>query len=263
MDTKKVLLTVAGFDPASGAGLSLDLKVFSRYGYYGMAVITSLTVQNSQGVKKIHCPSPRFVWDQYKHLQEDVDFSGIKVGMLGSEDNILTVSKILSDNPEKPRIIDPVFKSSSGSWLLEKKSIQVYMDKIKGKASLLTPNLMEAEWISGLRIQKKEEMLRAAEKIYALTQIPCLIKGGHLEGENVDILFDGKRFNHFRSQKLKKTVHGTGCFLSSAILCFLASGLPLDRAISSATKATREAMKKTIRIGKGQEIFSSIFGDVP
>jgi hydroxymethylpyrimidine/phosphomethylpyrimidine kinase len=256
MGIKKVLLTVAGFDPTSGAGVSLDLKVFSRYGYRGTAVVTSLTVQNTQGVKKIHCPSSRFIWDQYKQLQKDVDFSGIKVGMLGSKDNIQTVGRILSDNPEAPRIIDTVFKSSSGSWLLEKKSIPVYMHKIKGKASLLTPNLMEAEWISGLRIQNKKEMLRAAEKIYALTQIPCLIKGGHLEGENVDILFDGKKFNHFQSQKLKKSVHGTGCFLSSAILCFLASGLPLDRAISSAKKATREAMKKTIRIGKGQEIFS-------
>ena len=256
MDAKKNLLTVAGFDPTSGAGLSLDLRVFSRYGYYGMAIVTSLTVQNTQGLKKIHCPSPRFVWEQYKQLQTDVNFSGIKVGMLGSKDNIQAVIKILSDNPDTPRIIDPVFKSSSGRWLLEKKSIPAYMRKIKGKASLLTPNLMEAEWISGIKIQKEADMLRAAEKIFTLAQISCLIKGGHLEDRNVDILFDGKTVNRYRSQKLKKTVHGTGCYLSSVILCFLVSGLPLEKAISLAKKATQEAMNKTVRIGKGQEVFS-------
>ncbi len=256
MNPKKNLLTVAGFDPTSGAGLSLDLRVFSRYGYYGMAIVTSLTVQNTQGLKKIHCPSPQFVWEQYKQLKKDTNFSGIKVGMLGSKDNIQTVIKILSDNPDTPRIIDPVFKSSSGRWLFGKNSIPAYMRKIKGKASLLTPNLMEAEWISGMRIQQEGDMLGAAEKIYTLTEIPCLIKGGHLEDRNIDILFDGKTVNRYRGQKLKKTVHGTGCYLSSAILCFLVNGLPLEKAISMAKKAAHEAMNKTVKIGKGQEVFS-------
>lgn len=256
MDVNRILLTIAGFDPTSGAGLSLDMRVFSRYGYYGMAVVTSLTVQSTQGVKTIHCPSPRFVWEQYKQLKKDVNFSGLKVGMLGSKDVIKAVGKILSDNPGLPGIIDPVFKSSSGHWLLEKDSIPIYMHKIKGKASLLTPNLREAEWIAGVRIRKEADMLEAAEKIYALTQIPCLIKGGHLEDRNVDILFDGKKINRYRSRKLNKTVHGTGCFLSSAILCFLTTGLPLEKAVSQAESATHEALKKTIRIGKGQEVFS-------
>jgi hydroxymethylpyrimidine/phosphomethylpyrimidine kinase len=256
MAAKKVLLTIAGFDPTSGAGLSLDLKVFSRYGYYGVAVITSLTSQNTRGIKKIHCPSPRFVWDQYERLREDVNFSGIKIGMLGSKANIRQVIKILSDNAEIPRVVDPVFQSSSGNWVLEKDSIPIYMQKLRGNASLLTPNLQEAEWISGLRIHNETEMLAAAEKICALTRIPCLIKGGHLQTENVDILFDGKKCFRYPGQKLKKRVHGTGCFLSSALLCFLARGLSLERAISSAKRATAEAIKRTVRIGEGQEIFS-------
>lgn len=255
MNPKKILLTVAGFDPTSGAGISLDLKVFSEYGCIGMSIVTSLTVQNTQGIKKTHSLSSRFVWEQYEHLKKDVSFSGLKVGMLGTQDNIPAVIKILSDNPDIPRIIDPIFRSSSGHWLLGKKSIPVYVDKIKGKASLLTPNLMEAELISGLKVQKEGGMVEAAEKIYSSTQIPCLIKGGHLKDRIVDILYDGAKIHRYHGQRLKKSVHGTGCFLSSAILCFLVSGHPLERAVSMATKATREALKKTARIGKGQEVF--------
>jgi hydroxymethylpyrimidine/phosphomethylpyrimidine kinase len=256
MDARKNLLTVAGFDPVSGAGLSLDLKVFSRYGYYGMAVVTSLTVQNTMGVRKIHCPPARFVREQYEHLRRDVRFCGIKVGMLGCKENVRNVARILSDNPRVPSVIDPVFESGSGYRLIGKTAIPFYMGQIKGKASILTPNLPEAEWISGLRVRKEDEMLKAAEKIHTLTLIPCLIKGGHLEDRNVDILFDGNEFKRYRGPKLEKTVHGTGCYLSSAILCFLASGMPLEKAVSSARRATRAAIKQTVRIGKGQEVFS-------
>jgi hydroxymethylpyrimidine/phosphomethylpyrimidine kinase len=255
MDSKKILLTVAGFDPTSGAGVSLDLKVFSKYGYYGTAIVTSLTVQNTQGIKKTCCPHPQFLWGQYQHLKKDVCFAGLKLGMLGAPENISAVIKILSDNPDIPRIIDPVFRSSSGHLLLEKKSIPVYMHKIKGKASLLTPNLMEAEAISGLKVRKEADMVEAAERIYASTQIPCLIKGGHLKDRIVDILFDGTKIERYHGHRLKRSVHGSGCFLSSAILCFLANGNPLESAVSLATKATREALEKTIKIGKGQEVF--------
>lgn len=224
-----------------------------------MGILTSLTSQNTQTVKKVHCPPSRFVSDQYSHLRADVEFSGIKIGMIGCEDNIPIIVKILSDDPKKPIVIDPVFKSSAGNWLFDKKSIPAYMAKIRAKASLLTPNLAEAEWISGMKVQNVEQMKTSAEKIYALTSIPCLIKGGHLSDQKVDILFDGKTFSRFKNKKLKRTVHGTGCFLSSAILCYLVSGSPLDQAVSQAIEATRETIKKAVQIGKGQ----LIIGDIP
>ena len=213
-----------------------------------MGILTSLTSQNTQTVKKVHCPTSRFVSDQYRHLSADVKFSGIKVGMIGCAENISVIAKILTDNPKIPIVIDPVFKSSGGKWLYDKKSIPAYMAKIRAKASLLTPNLAEAERISGIKVRNVAEMRTSAEKIYALTSIPCLIKGGHLRDQNVDILFDGKTY-----------VHGTGCFLSSSILCHLANGSPLDQAASLAIKATREAIKKAAPIGKGQ----LIIGDLP
>jgi len=174
--------------------------------------------------------------------------------MIGCAENISVIAKILTDNPKIPIVIDPVFKSSGGNWLYDKKSIPAYMAKIRAKASLLTPNLAEAEWISGIKVRNVAEMRTSAEKIYALTSTPCLIKGGHLRDQNVDILFDGKTYVRFKNKKLKKTVHGTGCFLSSSLLCHLANGLPLDHAASLAIKATHEAIKKAAQIGKGQLI---------
>lgn len=256
---KKILLSVAGFDPTSGAGVPLDLKVFQRYGHCGMGILTSVTSQNTQRVKEIHCPPSQFLQAQYRHLNADVTFSGIKVGMIGCADNIDVVAEILSDNPNIPAVVDPVFKPSAGNWLLGKKFIHPYMEKIRGKASLITPNLAEAEWISGLKCRNVAEMQTSAEKIYKLNSIPCLIKGGHLPDQNVDVLFDGKRFFRFRNKKLKQTVHGTGCFLSSSILCHLVNGEPLDQAVSLSIGTTREAIKKAMRIGKGQ----LLFGDIP
>jgi hydroxymethylpyrimidine/phosphomethylpyrimidine kinase len=257
--SKKILLSVAGHDPTAGAGITLDLKVFQKYGYHGMGIITSLTSQNTQTVKSVHCPSSGFVSNQYRHLRADVEFSGIKVGMIGCAENIGAVANILSENPKIPIVIDPVFKSGGGKWLLEKKSISLFISKITKKASLITPNLAEAEWISGIKVRNVEGMGESAEKIYALTSIPCLVKGGHLRDQNIDILFDGKIHTAFKNRKLKRTVHGTGCFLSSSILCHLVGGTPLEQAVSLAIKDTHQAIKRAVPIGKGQ----LILGDVP
>ncbi len=254
--TKKILLSVAGFDPSSGAGVTLDLKVFHKYGFYGMGILTSLTSQNTQKIKHIHCPSSRFLLEQYRLLRDEVEFSGIKVGMIGCEDNIGVIEEILSDNSNLPIVIDPVFRSGGGKWLVEKKSIPSYIAKIRGGASLLTPNLYEAGWISGRKVAGLEEMHACAEKIFDLTSIPCLIKGGHLPDQNVDILFTGRDFFRFENEKLDQAVHGTGCFLSSSILCHLANGSSLVQAASLAIEATHEAMKGALKLGKGQLIFS-------
>ncbi len=223
-----------------------------------MGVLTSLTSQDTKSVKKIHCPSARFVEEQYRCLSADVKFSGIKIGMIGCADNIEITGKILSDNPEVPIIIDPVFKSSGGNWLIEKKAIPQYMAKIKGNASLLTPNLAEAGWISGIKVTDVEAMHAAAKKIHELTAIPCLVKGGHLSGQNIDILCEGETFTRFENRKLKKSVHGTGCFLSSSILCHLVDGAVLDRAVSQAIEDTHSAIKKAIKIGSGQLLFGNL-----
>ncbi len=256
MTPKKILLSIAGHDPTSGAGVSLDLKVFHLLGFQGMAVLTSLTSQNTKGVRKVHCLSPDLIWDQYKTLSEDVSFSGIKVGMVGCGKNIEVIKRILADNPNIQRVVDPVFKSSSGAWLLEKDSIPGYISKIKGKASLLTPNLEEASMMSGIKIKNAEDMKKAAKSIFSLSNIPCLIKGGHFPKHTVNLLYGENKFHSFKKEKIRKKVHGTGCFLSSSILGYMAKGNSLEKACLLATQLTHKAIKNAIKIGQGQQIIS-------
>lgn len=256
MTPKKILLSVAGHDPTSGAGASLDLKVFQLLGFQGMAALTSITSQNPKGVRKVHCLPPDLLWDQYKTLGEDVSFSGIKIGMVGCGKNIKIIKRILTDNPNIKKVVDPVFKSSSGAWLLEKDSIPDYISEIKGKASLLTPNLEEASMISGIKIKNTEDMKKAAKSIFNLSNIPCFIKGGHFPEQMVNLLYDGKEFHFFEKEKIKKKVHGTGCFLSSSLLGYLAKGNSLEKACLLATELTHKAIKNAIKIGRGQDIIS-------
>jgi len=253
---KKVLLTIAGYDPTSGAGTVLDINVFQHLGFIGMGVITSLTAQNTQQVRKVYCPPPNMIMDQYKSLGDDIKVCGIKVGMLGCKKNISPVAKILSENSFVPRVIDPVFQSSSGTWLLEPEAIPNYMKAITGQITVLTPNAQEAALIAGFQVKTLREMERAAKKIYELCKAPCLITGGHFEKETSDLLYDGKNFYVFNHKKIDAGVHGTGCFLSSALLSYLSKGETLKKACRLAINKTHAHIERSVRIGHGQNLFS-------
>lgn len=246
----KTLLTVAGFDPSSGAGATLDLRVFRHFGYHGLAVLTAITIQNSSRVYGYRTLSPPLVLEQYRRLKSDFKLSGIKIGMLGSKNIIPIVDQILEDNRSLPRVVDPVFRSSSGHWLLEKSGLQPFLKAVSGKISLITPNLNEATLILGEKIDGPEKMEEAARRIAYLTSSACLLKGGHLPAMAVDILFDGQRFYHFRKKKLPLNIHGSGCFLSSAILCFLANGCPLPAACRQASAEVHRRLKTPLKISR-------------
>jgi hydroxymethylpyrimidine/phosphomethylpyrimidine kinase len=253
---KKVLLSAAGYDPSGGAGVLLDVKVFQHFGFCGAGIVTAVTIQNTQSVKYTFCPQARILKDQYEMLAKDLVFSGIKVGMAGSRENVKIIGKILAANKNIPRVIDPVFRSSSGAWLLGKNAIPSFIREIRGRASILTPNLEEAGLITGRKVKSIEDMKEAAEKIYVLTRIPCLIKGGHLVKEAVNLLYDGRRTFLFGNPKINKDVHGTGCFFSSSLLCYLALGKPLGKACELATELTFTAIKTAVRIGRGRHVIS-------
>jgi len=250
----KNLLSLAGFDPTSGAGVSLDIKAFELLGFHGTAVLTSLTSQNTKEVKKIHCLPPDFIWEQFQTLAKDLPLSGIKVGMIGCKKNIPIVKKILASNPHIPRVVDPVFKSSSGEWLLEKEAIPSYISELSEKASLLTPNLAEAQMIIKAKIESIEDTKNAAKKIWSHIKTPCLITGGCFKNRKVDVLYEGKTFHFFERKKIKKKVHGTGCFLSSSILGYMANDQPLEKACLLANQLTWKVIKEAVQIGRGQHI---------
>lgn len=254
---KKLLLSIAGYDPSAGAGVLLDVAVFRRFGFIGAGLLTAVTAQNSRRVTGVHCLGGRFLLQQYEAIVEDIAPSGIKVGMLGGRGNIPALGRILSRHPDIPIVVDPVVRSSSGRWLLEKQALPSYLSRIKQKISLLTPNLDEASLLSGRRPRNPEEMKEAARRIADLVGAPCLVKGGHLARTVADVLYDGRQFYLFRHKKRPLDVHGSGCFLSSSLLGYLVRGRSLPEACSLAVEFTQAALRKSVRLGRGREIFFS------
>jgi len=254
----KTLLSIAGYDPSSGAGAVLDLAVFRKVGFAGMGILTAATAQNTRRVVASYAPPSKFLFLQYQTLRREVSFSRIKIGMVGRRKNIPVISRILDENRGVPIVVDPVFRASSGAWLLEKAAVPYYISHLKEKISVITPNLEEAGLISGRKVRDLEEMKEAASAIADLVAAPCLVKGGHLSKGAADLLFDGRRYYVFEKGKINRDVHGTGCFLSSSLLCFLVKGHPLSKACELASAFTHAAIKKAVKIGRGKPLFSPL-----
>jgi hydroxymethylpyrimidine/phosphomethylpyrimidine kinase len=253
---KKTLLTIAGFDPTAGAGVLLDLKVFAAFGFHGTAALTAVTVQDTKRVRRIVPLPARLMKDQVSVLARDIDLVGLKVGMAGSRENLAAIAGILGAARGIPKVVDPVFRSSSGAGLLDPAAVPEFLAAIRGKASLVTPNLDEGGRLVGRRLSDVAGMKRAAEEIYGLGRMPCLIKGGHLEGDPVDLLYDGRSFTLFGRRRLRKEMHGTGCLLSAAILAGLAKGRSLSRACEQASEFVEQAIRASSRVGRGRPIFA-------
>lgn len=252
---KRNLLSIAGFDPSGGAGALLDVRVFGALGFHGTAVLTALTVQNTVEVRKVIPIPARTVSAQYRALAGDMPPAGLKIGMLGSRAVVPAIARILSAHPDIARVVDPVLRASSGAVLFERAGISALVRAVKANASLITPNMEEASAISGLSVRTPQDMREAARVLFELTSVPCLVKGGHLERSAVNILFDGRRTFVFGHEKVARDVHGTGCFLSSAILAHLAGGRSLEKACGLAADMVHAAILDAVRVGKGRYVF--------
>ena len=251
----KGLVSIAGWDPSAGAGVLLDLRVFEKLGQRGFGVLAAVTAQSPERVVGVFPLPARAVAGQFESLAGGLVVGGIKVGMLATSANLKVVAGILARHAGLPRVIDPVLRSSSGALLLEKKAWPRFLETVEGKAGLITPNLAEAAALTGHPVRNAAEMRAAAERIYRRSGIPCLVKGGHLEGQAVDILFDGTEFSAFAHAKVPRNVHGTGCFLSSAILCYLAEGRPLKEACGLGIFRVGRAIRAAVPGGEGVWVF--------
>jgi len=241
----------------------LDLKVFQAMGFYGMALPSGLTIQNTREVAGRFSPPPEFIHRQYLSLKEDVDFAGVKVGMLGSAGNLPLLDAILSEHQKNPIVVDPVFQSSSGAWLIERGALSDFMDCIAGRITLLTPNLSEASRMTGMSIKTPSDMEKASRKLYQQLAVPVLLKGGHLPGKPKDILFDGASLTVLENKRVPKKVHGTGCFFSAAVLASLARKTPLAEACRFAGELIHDILKQAIPLGKGQSLISIGIDTIP
>lgn len=269
MNVKKsypIVLSIAGSDSGGGAGIQADLKTFSSLGVYGATAITAITAQNTQGVHSQFALPPQMVYDQIIAVMEDIHPSVIKIGMLSNVQVVTAVAEALK-RYSIPIILDPVMVSSSGHRLLSAEAQEILKERLLPMAQLVTPNIPEMEALTAMTISTIEDKGKAAAHLLSLGVQSVLLKGGHEEGEvKVDILYQkspqGIITCSFSSDTLNtRNIHGTGCTLSSAIAAYMARGLALKEAISSAKIYITEAIKAgaDISVGKGYGPVNHLF----
>lgn len=255
----KRVLTIAGSDPCGGAGIQADIKTISACGCYAMSAITAIVDQNSLGVYAIHPIQTDYIKGQIKSVLDDYGADAIKIGMLHSEEQITAVCESLNDYAINNIVIDPVMVATTGNQLLQEQAFNALKNGLLPISKVITPNIPEAEKLTGFSINSEQEMQEAALALSFNGQTSVLLKGGHLRGnELVDILFNAETQEtiKFRSSKIDtENTHGTGCTLSSAIASFLALGMTVSEAVGKAktyiTEAIRQGAPYSISQGHG------------
>ena len=246
-----VVLTIAGFDPSSGAGVAADLKTLAAHGCYGVAAITALTVQNTQGVSAVYPTEPAVLKETIAALLADGRVKAIKVGMLASRAHAEVVNEVLESSPQIPSVLDPVFRSSSGKDLADAECQEFLREQLIKRVYVVTPNFFEASALTGLRVENQEAMKAAARKLVEMGARAVVVTGGHLD-KAIDVLADGSGLEVFVGDHAKPdNTHGTGCTFSSAIAANLALGRQLRDAVVLAKAYVTEAIRKAYSVGPG------------
>jgi hydroxymethylpyrimidine/phosphomethylpyrimidine kinase len=246
------VLTIAGSDPCAGAGIQLDLRIFERLGVYGLTVVTAVTAQNTLGVQKINPVPPRIVAAQIDSVVRDIGVNACKVGMLFTPTTVNAVARRIERREIPNVVLDPMIAAKDGTPLLSSTGIKRIKRWLLPKALIVTPNVPEAEILSGIRIRTLDDLKDAATAIHDGGCRFVLAKGGHLDGEPIDLLFDGESFIELPGVRVEGTpVHGTGCALSSALAARIALGDTVEQAARFAKSFVAELIKTAVSLGKG------------
>ena len=251
--TRKQVLTIAGSDSGGGAGIQADIKALSANGVFAMSVITAITAQNTEEVTEVFELPPAIIAAQIDAVFDDFEVSAVKTGMLGSAPIVETVAAMLKPQNVANLVVDPVMISKSGHALLKPDAIDTLKTKLFPLALLVTPNVYEAQQLSGIEIKSLADARRAAKVIYGFGCKQVLIKGGHLLAERAtDLLYDGRFFNVFKGEFIETPhTHGTGCTFASAIAAHLARGKSVSDAVQTAKTYLTEAIRHGLAIGHG------------
>jgi hydroxymethylpyrimidine/phosphomethylpyrimidine kinase len=257
---KRAVLTIAGSDPSGGAGVQGDLKTFAAQGVYGMAVITALTVQNTRGVTRVEPLAPDLVGEQIAAVVSDIEPQAIKIGMLATGAIVRIVVSVLARYcrgraTARPvaLVVDPIMAATGGAVLLDADGVVAIRDDLLPLATVVTPNTIEAERLTGLSVRSVVDAHRAAARLVSLGASAAIVTGGHHDGPPVDVLFDGVRAIEFTGPRLDSTdTHGTGCAFSSALAARLALGDPLETATQHAKAYVAEAIGRAPHLGAGR-----------
>jgi hydroxymethylpyrimidine/phosphomethylpyrimidine kinase len=251
----RVVLTIAGFDPSSGAGVTADIKTIAAHGCYGVAAITALTVQSTAGVRRMEPVSEELVIDTLNELNADIEISAVHIGILGSAKVARAVSDFLSGARLANIVLDPIIKSSSGAELIGKGGMRVLIEELLPLATVVSPNVDEAAFLTGMAVTNLEQMRAAATQLHAMGAASVVITGGHLD-QAIDLLsFTGPRGMEqevFKSERQpSNSTHGTGCAFATAIACHLAQGRGLPEAVLLAKAYVSAAIARAHPLGQG------------
>ncbi|QGU94750.1 bifunctional hydroxymethylpyrimidine kinase/phosphomethylpyrimidine kinase [Clostridium bovifaecis] len=247
----KKVLTIAGSDSCGGAGIQADLKTMSALGVYGMSVICAVTAQNTQGVTAVQEISKEIVEAQMRAIFDDIEVDAVKIGMVSNSEIISTIKNILLEYKIKNIVLDPVMISKSGYYLLKPEAIHELKNLIS-ISDIVTPNIPEAEELTGIKITSEEDMKKAALEINSYGVKNILVKGGHRCNDSTDVLYFDNKFLSIEGTRIEtKNTHGTGCTLSSAIASFLAKGHSIDEAVKLSKDYISMAIKNSFSIGHG------------
>ena len=251
-----VVLTITGFDPSCGAGVTADIKTIAAHGCYGMACITALTVQSTAGVQRVEPVSREFVRETLRELAADMPPAAVRIGMLGSADVVDAVAEFLDSTKPPNVVLDPIIKASSGAALLDDKGVQRLAKALLPLASVITPNIDEAATLTGLPVGDLEQMKAAARKLHQMGAQNVVVTGGHLE-RAIDVLSVASPEGVFEqlefvSDRVRSTsTHGTGCAFATALAANLAQGRQLQYAIVLAKAYVTKAISRAFPLGKG------------
>lgn len=248
----KTVLTIAGSDSSGGAGIQADLKTMMAHRVYGMSAITALTAQNTLGVTGIMEVTPKFLAQQLDCIFTDIYPDAVKIGMVPSAELIQTIAEKLREYRAKNIVVDPVMVATSGSRLIREDAVSALREQLFPLASLITPNIPEAEILAGMKIDDAQEMVQAAEKIGITYGCAVLCKGGHQLNDANDLFYRNGEIIWFRGKRIDNTnTHGTGCTLSSAIASNLAIGCTMEEAVKRAKEYLSGALADMLNLGKG------------
>ena len=257
----KTALTIAGSDCSGGAGIQADIKTMTMNGVYAMSAVTALTAQNTTGVTGIQESSPEFLEMQLDAVFEDIYPDAVKIGMVASGELIRAIADRLRHYDAGNVVIDPVMVSTSGSALMRTDAVNILVEELLPLATLVTPNIPEAEVLSGRTISTKEDMIEAAKQIGDENHCAVLLKGGHSVNDANDLLYAEGRLTWFQGKRIDNpNTHGTGCTLSSAIASNLAKGFSLEESVERAKSYISEALEAMLDLGKGSGPMQHNFG---
>ncbi|MSQ07226.1 MAG: bifunctional hydroxymethylpyrimidine kinase/phosphomethylpyrimidine kinase [Dehalococcoidia bacterium] len=245
-------MTIAGSDSGGGAGVQADLKTFAALGVYGTSVLTAITAQNTVAVTAVHEVPTDIIAAQIAAVMGDIGADAVKTGMLSSSAIVELVAAELKRHRVRQLVVDPVMVAKSGDSLLRQEAVEALRSQLVPLAAVVTPNIPEAEVLTGLKIASDADMRRAAEKIIGMGARSVVVKGGHREGPATDLFYDGSRFQEFTAERIPTTnTHGTGCTFASAVAAGLARGLTVLEAVALAKEYVTEAIRRSFPIGQG------------